>query len=141
MKVFLDTNILIDVLEQRVPYFKAAANILDLGANGKIKLYASALTFVNCIYIVRKKAGYSKVIESVRLLRDIISVSPMTQTEFDRAMAGMAPDMEDALQYQSALSSGCELIITRNKKHFPQDGMPVITAEEFFDRSDFQNVL
>lgn len=133
MKVFLDTNILIDVLEQRKPYFEAAANILDLGVHRKIKLYASALTFVNCIYIVRKKAGYDKVIESVRLLRNIISISPMNQAEFDRAMAQKTSDMEDALQYQSALSCECDLIITRNKKHFPQTNIPVITAEEFFD--------
>lgn len=136
MKLFLDTNILIDVLEGREPFLKSSANILELGLKGTVQLYASPLTLINCIYIVRKTAGYKTVTESVRLLRNILRISPMTEKEFDLAMDATAPDAEDMLQYYSALSAGCDCIITRNPKHFPKDGLPVLTAEEFLDEAE-----
>lgn len=131
MKLFIDTNILIDVLEGREPFLKSSANILNLGCTGKVQLYASTLTFINCIYIVRKALGYKKVMESVRLMRKLINVSPMTEKEFDQALFKTTPDVEDLLQYYSAESAKCDVIITRNTKHFPKDGIPVMTAEAF----------
>lgn len=55
MKLFLDTNILIDILERREPFFLAATNLLELGKQKKVELFVSTLTMVNCVYIVRKK--------------------------------------------------------------------------------------
>lgn len=62
MNVFIDANIIIDVLDQREKFFEASSNILSLGAENKIELYATALTMANCIYILRKPLGYDFVI-------------------------------------------------------------------------------
>ena len=57
MKVFLDTNIIIDVMERREPFFLQSANILELGYRKEISLYATSLSFINALYISRKNLG------------------------------------------------------------------------------------
>ncbi len=130
-RVFLDTNIIIDFLEQREPFFKAAANVIDLGAKKKIELYTSSISLLNCIYIIRKRVGYAKAVESVKLLMQILDVSPVTKTEFESALNTETTDIEDLTQYQSAMTAGCGFIITRNAKHFPQNGIAILSPDDF----------
>ncbi|MBM6992302.1 MAG: PIN domain-containing protein [Prevotella sp.] len=134
MNVFLDTNVIIDILQKREGY-QIELNLLQLSSENRIQLFASSLTFVNCIYILRKYLGYERVFESVKELRQLIHISPMGEIEFDQAFQSISPDAEDTLQYYSALGSECKVIITNNKKHFPQTGeVPVMTASEFFNQ-------
>lgn len=133
-RIFWDTNIIIDFLEQREPFFKAAANVIDLAAKKKIELYTSTISLLNCIYIIRKSVGYAKAVESVKLLMQIIDVSPVTKTEFASAINTESPDVEDLTQYNSAQSVGCGCIITRNAKHFPQNGIAIISPDDFLQQ-------
>ena len=116
MHVFVDANIIIDVLDQRENFFEASSNILSLGAEHKITLYATALSMATCIYI---------------------HISPLTQAEFDKAFSETSPDVEDMLQYYSAKAAECEVVITRNGKHFPATGLPILTPTEFLERYSF----
>lgn len=134
MNVFIDTNIIIDILERREPFFLLSANLLELGYKRRINLFATSLSFINGIYVSRKSIGKDVALEKVKILRTAIEVSPMSSIEFDRALSLGMKDIEDALQYCSAISAKCDLIITRNKKDFPQDGeIPILTPQEFFD--------
>lgn len=132
-KVFVDTNVLIDILIRRDPFYIYSANVLNLGVLGEVSLYATALSFVNCLYVCRKDIGYDSALEKVRKLRRIINISPLSETEFDKAINSDTRDVEDAIQYYSALSSGCEVIITRNKKHFPKGAIEILTPQEFLN--------
>ncbi len=140
-RIFLDTNIIIDFLEQREPFFKAAANVLDLGANKKVVLYTSAISFLNCVYVIRKSIGYVRAVECIKLLTQIIEVSPVTNTEFISALNSESSDLEDLTQYFSAVSSGCDCIITRNGKHFPQDRISIFTPDTFLQQWSDNNTL
>lgn len=132
--VFLDTNILIDVLEKREPFFLHSANILELGYRRKLRLFATSLSFINSIYISRKSIGSENALEKIKLLRNIIEVSPMSSKEFDNALSLGIKDIEDALQFCSAQSAECDVIITRNVKDFPTGTcINVITPQEFFE--------
>jgi len=134
MNVFIDTNIIIDILERREPFFLLSANLLELGYQGKIHLYATSLSFINGIYVSRKSIGKEAALEKVRILRKAIDVSPISSTEFDKALSSGIKDIEDALQYCSAVSANCDIIVTRNKKDFPQtEGISIFTPNEFFD--------
>lgn len=86
IKIFLDTNIIIDVMEKREPYFLQSANLLELGYKGYVSLYATSLTFINALYISRKSIGKEAAIEKVKLLRNFIEISPMSAQEFDIAL-------------------------------------------------------
>lgn len=133
-KLFLDTNVIIDVLTRREPFFLANANILEQGATGHCALFASVISFINGLYVSRKSLGTDQALQHIKTLRQIVSVAPTGEYEFDRALVMEGKDLEDNLQYQAALSAGCDCIITRNKKDFPSDGvLPVYTPTEFFE--------
>lgn len=132
MRVFLDTNILVDVLERRQPFFLASANILELGVSGVMEMFVSSLTFINAIYIGRKSLGREVVVDKIKALHPYVHVSPMGEQEFAKALQMTGKDVEDNLQYCSALAAGCDIIVTRNKKDFPADeALKVLTPEEF----------
>ena len=130
-RIFVDTNVLIDVLERREPFFLYSANILNLGATGDMIIYASALSVVNCIYVSRKVVGYGKAVEYISLMRTFLNIAPMGQDEMYSALDMDTGDVEDALQYRVALSAGCDAIITRNEKHFAFSTIPIYTPETF----------
>ena len=133
MKVFLDTNILIDFIARRDGFYEYAANIINLGIRGEVKLYATPMSFATCIFIARKMLGYDGVVKAMQILSNYIEITTMDSAQCHHALFSKMPDFEDMLQFESAYATGCELIITRNKKHFPQDAIQLLEPSEFFD--------
>ena len=81
-KVFLDTNIIIDLLCHR-EHCAEAATVVNMGIEGKVLLYCSSLTIANCIYSCRKTLGKEKTTQLLKLLCDFIKIAPCGQTEVD----------------------------------------------------------
>lgn len=129
--VFLDTNILIDIIGNRQPYCVAAANLLDMAYRGEVKLYATALTFANALYVLRKSLGTGDATRYLMRLNEVIRVAPTTQAEVEEAFHSGNPDFEDAIQYYSARVVEANVIITRNPKHFKLSAIPVMDAEQY----------
>lgn len=107
---------------------------MELGYKGHVSLYATSLTFFNALYISRKSIGKEAAIEKIKLLRNFIEISPISAKEFDEAIQMDTKDIEDNLQYSSALSAECDMIVTRNKKDFPAEAcIKILTPQEFLD--------
>ena len=106
-RLFLDTNIVLDLLGQRQPFYDAIAKLATLAEKGEFRLAVSALSFATVHYILSKNDGREQAREKLRkfhLLTDVIGV--------DEAIVGKAlnsgfSDFEDALQYFCALQSEC----------------------------------
>lgn len=133
MKVFLDTNVLIDFIAQREDFYQAASNLINLGVQGKVDLYITPLTYATCIYIAKKVLGYNGVVKAMQMLDKYLNVTHMNGTHCRNALFSPMPDFEDMLQFESAYAAGCDVIVTRNKQHFPQDAIQVLDSREFFD--------
>lgn len=131
-KLFVDTNIIIDLFAKREPFYAEAATLFSLADTKKLYLSVSALTFANTNYILlqSKKQDEAKLI--LRKLKLIVSV-----VSLDEKIIGLSlndndfKDYEDALQYYTALENGDEAIITRNLKDFRKSKLPVMTAAQF----------
>ena len=130
-RVFLDTNILIDVMLHREPFVHDSAEVLNRGFNGQIELYATPLSFATCLFVARKALGYTNTIEALKILEKHILIAPMDAVQLHEALYAAAPDFEDMLQYNAAISAKCEYIVTRNEKHFPQGTTPVLSPVAF----------
>jgi len=130
-KVFLDTNILLDVIAQREPFFGPAARIWTLAEQNSIDAYVSAISFNNLYYIVRKIEGHAKAIKALRMVRDIFTSVAPDQKILDQAMDSGLRDFEDAIQYFSANHAHVNFLITRNPGDFPTSLLPILTAREF----------
>lgn len=130
MRIFIDTNVLIDLLCEREGY-EQAGHILALSDNPQCVLYTSVLSIANLAYILRKALKGKALYQSLNKLSNRLNISPMTQESFERALSLEASDFEDALQYYSALQADCEVIVTRNKKDFKFSEIAVCSPDEF----------
>lgn len=133
IKVFIDTNILIDLLCHR-DCFDEAATVINLGIEDKILMYCSSLSIANCVYNCRKTLGKEKTAKLLRMLCRYIKIAPCGQLEIDSAFAQNRNDFEDALQYYSAIAVDADIILTRNGKHFGFSSVPVMDCMEFLER-------
>lgn len=129
-KVFLDTNILMDFVENREKR-EYAETIIELGKIGVIQLFASYLSYANMGYILRKRQQEDRY-RMIRNARKIATVLPCNAAQLDTTLTNPVKDFEDMLQYQCALAAGCDVIVTNNKRDFQEFcQLPFLTSEEF----------
>ena len=136
MKVFLDTNILIDYVDHREKRVYAGL-ILSMADEGLITLCASYLSYANMGYILRKRTQEERY-RLIREARAMATVLPCDTEQLDVALAHPVKDYEDMLQYQCALAAGCDVVVTNNKKDFHEFcQLPFLTSEEFLLQFDY----
>jgi predicted nucleic acid-binding protein len=133
-KLFVDTNIVIDLLSRRESFFEDAAELFSLADKKQIVLSVSSLTIANTSYALLKQLDSAKTKATLRKLRLILTILPL-----DDKIVGLAlnddvfSDFEDGLQYFTAIENGQELIITRNLKDFKNSKLPTMTARQFIE--------
>lgn len=131
MRVFIDTNVLLDFYCQREDFYQNAASIFDLACNGNIELWISSISFVNFFYITRKEYSVEQRYDILRGLMQICHVASIDKDVLTNALAEIIPDFEDMIQYHSARFVEADCIITRNVKDFATVEIPVFTPSQF----------
>jgi len=132
--IFLDTNIVIDLLAKREPFYKEAQDLFTLGDKNEVNLFISSLTFANAYYsIVRhhKEVDAKKYLSKFKVLVTILSLEDKV---IELALASDFKAFEDGLQYFIAMDNEADVIITRNKKDFGNAKIPVMTAGEYLSK-------
>ncbi len=133
-KVFIDTNIVIDLLSKREPFYDEVANLFSLADKKIIELSISSLTIENTSYTLLRQIDSKRAKEILRKLRLIVNILPL-----DDKIVGIAlndnsfNDFEDGLQYFTAIENNQDIIITRNLKDFKESKLPVMTARQFLE--------
>ena len=128
MKVFLDTNVLIDYVENRDSR-NFCRFIIELGNKGEVELCATYLTYANMAYILRHNANKYSLL---RQARQNITVLLPTINQLDYALNNVVKDFEDLLQYRSAVEGGCDVVVSNNTDDFKEFcTLPLFTSEEF----------
>lgn len=131
--VFLDTNILLDFVFEREPFFDEAVNLFQLRADEELEFYISALSLANLAYIIQRQKRNPRPIINVFL--DWTHIITLDKDTFLQTIPSGFKDFEDGLQYYSATTvKGMDAIITRNKKDFFPSSIPVLTAGEYVKR-------
>lgn len=133
-RIFIDTNIVIDLLAKRDPFYRAAQGLFTIGDHKEVELYISALTFANAYYSIlrhHKEVNAKKYLSKFKILVSILSIDDKC---IELALASDFEDFEDGLQYFVALENQADVIISRNKKDFKSSRIPVMTAEEFLTK-------
>ena len=138
MKVFLDTNVVIDFMGKREGFFDDAAAIFAMIEDKKVNATTSALTIVNCAYILKKAFSTDIMLEKVEALCQMLNVTPIDRSQLMNAVQLKPYDYEDAVQYLSALPSRPDVIVTRDKQGFNKFDILVMTPAEFVNRAKQQ---
>lgn len=131
MKLFLDTNVVVDAVKFREPFVHAIVPIFEMADGGIHQLIISDLTFVNVAYLTKKGMSLGEWYGLLDELRSNVQIVTPGETSIDAALLLRAKDFEDAVQYFSAKQTAADCIITRNKKDFYFSDIPVYTPEEF----------
>lgn len=131
-RIFIDTNIIVDIFCHREPFYAPAAALLSLIDKGGVEAYASSLTYANLHYILRKTLGSRRATETLKSLRTIVAILPVDDTIIARALEDTAfSDFEDSIQYHTALENNLSYLVTRNQRDFRSSVIAIGTAEEY----------
>jgi len=134
MKIFLDANILVSVLNKEYPLFTFSSRVLSLTENKKFKVYTSPICLAIAFYFAEKKSGSERAKSKIELLVSKINITEANkQVVLQAAQNKSVLDFEDGLEYYSAVQAGCQLIITEDTDDFHFAKMEVVTSRQFLE--------
>ena len=134
MKITIDTNIILDVLLEREPFYEYSKAILELCEKRKIHGFISASSATDIFYLVRKALSSTEAAyDALGEILNIVKILTVTNDDVNKAFLQKAKDFEDCLLATCAKSNNCDAIITRNKKDFITFGITLFSPEEFIE--------
>ncbi|GHM99097.1 twitching motility protein PilT [Cytophagales bacterium WSM2-2] len=134
MKVFLDANILVSVLNKEYPQFTYSARVMSLVDDNRFEIFTSPICLAIAFYFAEKKSGRKEAKNKIRILVSKINIAEADQGVIQKAVQDKSVgDFEDGMEYYSALKAGCKWIVTEDKNDFHFSKVPVMTAREFLE--------
>lgn len=131
MKIFLDTNILVDLIADRKPFSKQAIEIFSSAEKNKTQLFTSSHSVATTHYLLKKYVDEKELREIICNLLEFITVISVDVAILKKGLRSNHRDFEDAIQIFCATSvSGLNFIVTRNSKDFKTSEIPVLTPDE-----------
>jgi predicted nucleic acid-binding protein len=130
LKILFDTNIVLDVLMDRLPYSDDAVELFSKVEDGSVIGYLCGTTITTVFYLAAKAVGTARAQEEIRKLLSLFEVAPVNRLVLESALVLDFNDFEDAVIHEAACHIGADAIVTRNQKDFKKSRMPVYTSEE-----------
>jgi predicted nucleic acid-binding protein len=135
MKVFLDANVLVAVLNKEYPLFSYASRILSAADKMDFQVFTSPICLAIAFYFAEKKSGATLAGKKIALLVSHIQIAPTNKEAVLKTISNQKIiDFEDGLEYYSALESGCQTIITEDQGDFHFSEIEVLSCREFMER-------
>lgn len=139
MRLYLDANVVISVLNKEYPLFTYSSRVMSLADRPGFEVFTSPLALAIAFYFASKKSGEVSAKKKIDLLTNRIRISTINEAITKKALENpQAHDFEDGLQYYSAMDQACEVIITEDRSDFYFSEIEVLGCEEFmshyFDR-------
>lgn len=135
MRVFLDANVIVSVINKEYPIFTYSARILSLVDSRKFTIYTSPLCLAIAFYFAEKKSGASVAKKKIELLSGKINITDLNKASVEKAIKNKAViDFEDGLQYYSAESSKCQCLVTEDVDDFFFSKIEVLRSRDFMER-------
>jgi predicted nucleic acid-binding protein len=135
MKIFLDANILVSVLNKEYPLFTYSARILSLLDNPKFEVYTSPICLAIAFYFSEKKSGRLLAKKKMEILCGKIEIAAADKSTVVKALQNKAiEDFEDGLEYYSAQAKACRCIVTEDKNDFFFSDIEVLDSQSFLKK-------
>jgi predicted nucleic acid-binding protein len=132
VKIFLDANIIVSVLNKEYPLFTYSSRLLSLADSSKHEIHTSPICLAISFYFAEKKSGSKNAKSKIELLTSKINIATTDEEAVSLALQNKAVlDFEDGLEYYSALRSGCDYIITEDVDDFHFSEIIVMRCEQF----------
>ena len=135
MKVFVDANVLVAVLNKEYPLFSYASRILSAADRKDFQVFTSPICLAIAFYFAEKKSGATLAVKKIALLVSHIQVAPTNKEAVLKTISNKKIfDFEDGLEYYSAIESGCQTIVTEDQGDFHFSEIEVLTCQEFMEK-------
>jgi predicted nucleic acid-binding protein len=131
--VFVDTDIIYDLLAKRDPHYQATAKLFTLSDEEKIQISISALSIANIHYLISKQLSSEQAKQILRKFRLLVHIVPLNEKIIDLALNSKFNDFEDAIQYYCAIENECDILLTRNLRDYKKVQITVMTALDFIN--------
>ena len=133
--IFLDADVILDLLAKREPRFTDSSQIFLAAQSGKYEAATSAVVFANLFYILRKLKGQKEARATLKKLKTLVRLMVTSEASLEQALDSRFVDFEDAIQYYTALNSGANCLLTRNVKDYKASKLAVMTPTQFLNSS------
>ena len=130
-KVFIDGDVILDLLLKREKFYKAAAELFTLIEQKRIEGYTSPLIIANIYYIIARLENKKIALEKTRLLRSLLKILPLNEKIIDLALLSPYRDFEESIQYNCASIHNIKIIITRNTKDYPEGEISILEPKDY----------
>jgi predicted nucleic acid-binding protein len=130
-RVFLDTDVCLDLLTERATFYRAAAQLFSIADRKELSIGVSSLSFSNIHYILRQEYSATESRRILSRFKSLVEVLSVDEKIVELALQSTFKDFEDALQYYTAIGNSMPLIVTRNLRDYKQSAIPVLTPESY----------
>ena len=132
MRIFLDANILVSVLNKEYPLFTYTARIVSLADQKKFTVYTSPVCLAIAFYFAEKKSGTHMAKQKIKLLSEKIIIASVGKNVVLQALENKkVNDFEDGLEYYPAVNNNCEVIVTEDDSDFYFSAINICGAKDF----------
>ena len=134
--IFLDTNIIVDLIADRPPFSKYAIELFSLAELNKIKLYTSSHSLTTTHYLLKKYIEEKELRVILHNLLEFITIISVDLDVLRKSLNSNHKDFEDAIQFYAAIENNISILLTRNLKDFKKATIPVMTPQQYLKSSD-----
>jgi len=135
MRIFLDANILVSVLNKEYPVFSYSARILSVATSTRFQVFTSPICLAIAFYFAEKKHRATSAKQKIEILCKHIGIAESTQSSVRKTLLNPAvKDFEDGLEYYAAIEKKCMCIITEDISDFYFSEIEVLNSQQFFEK-------
>jgi predicted nucleic acid-binding protein len=140
-KLFLDTDVILDVVFKREPYFSDSQKVMSRVERNFFCGYTSSLIIANCYYIISSNKNKKTALKTISKLRSILNILPFTNREIGESLSSDVKDFEDGVQYFICINNNINKLITRNISDYKDIGIKVLTPKDFLNLEKTKEII
>lgn len=130
MRILLDSNVVIDFLERRQPFYDDAIAVINSSRKNQHTIYIAAHSIDNIVYILRKKLPLREILSGLEKFLKICSIIEVNEAIILKAISAQWKDFEDAIQYYAAIAANIDLIVSRDVAGYEEQKIKVLNPAE-----------
>jgi predicted nucleic acid-binding protein len=140
-KLFIDTDIILDLVLKREPFFADSQSIMSLIEKNYFLGFTSSLILANCYYVINSNRDKKTALKTISKLKAVLTVLPFSDKEIGESLNSSINDFEDGLQYFIALNNGINNLITKNISDFKGLDINVLTPKDFLNLKKIKIII
>ncbi len=140
-KLFLDTDVILDVVFKREPHFSDSQKVMSLVEKDYFPGYTSSLIIANCYYIISDNKDKKTALKTISKLRSVLNILPFTDKEIGKSLSSSIRDFEDGIQYFICLNNNINNLITRNISDYKGVDINILTPKDFLNLEKIKKII